>query len=81
MTDASPSESYHPDCFMSAVELQLIKQDLGWSNGRVGHEIGVSRRTVRRWANGVYKIPGVAARAMREIQKNYRLEKQTGILS
>lgn len=62
MTEKRLAEKIHKDCIMNVDEFQLICRELGWSNGRVAREIGVTRRTVRRWVNDEHKIPYVVAR-------------------
>ncbi len=61
----------HPDCSMTSDDLKLIMKKLGWNNGNLKYELGISRRTARGWTNGYYAIPSTVSRLMRLIEVSY----------
>lgn len=52
---------------MTVAEFRQAVEDLGTNFTAVGRGIGVSGRTVRRWAVGDKPVPGVAARYVRRL--------------
>ena len=51
---------------MTPKRLREIRRGLGWTQGQLAAEIGVSSaRTVRRWELGERKVPEAVARLLR----------------
>lgn len=49
------------DAPVTAEQFQYALAMLGWTQARAARELGVSRHSVHRWANGRWPVPQMAA--------------------
>ena len=49
---------------MTRTEFKKLRKQLGWTREQAATELGISYYTVRRWEEGIGKIPGPAARVL-----------------
>lgn len=54
---------------MTGTDLRALRQLLGWSQGRLAEELGVSQSAVSRWENDDRTIPGPVQRLLERLDR------------
>lgn len=54
---------------MTGTDLRALRQLLGWSQGRLAEELGVSQSAVSRWENDDRTIPGPVQRLLERLER------------
>lgn len=55
---------------MTPRELKALRAKMGWSQGRMAEELGISTSTVSHWEQGVQKISRPAARLLELLRQD-----------
>lgn len=49
---------------MTSADLIRLRTKLGWSQARLGMELGVTRSTINKWEMGLHPVPRMAEKLL-----------------